>query len=67
MDIELFRNKPEVIKESQKRRFPITKTSTKEEIEKHEKMLAKVDEVIKFDNEWREGKENEQKFFFLKN
>jgi seryl-tRNA synthetase len=53
MDIELFRNKPDEIRESQKRRFPINEKSDEKEIETHKKMVGLVDDVIELDNEWR--------------
>jgi hypothetical protein len=57
LDINQFRDdkggNAEEIRESQRRRFPITKNSTKEEVANSDFQLKLVDNVISIDKEWR--------------
>lgn len=57
LDINSFRiNKggnPDIIKESERRRYPISKSCSKEEIEKSQEQVLVVDKVIEIDEKWR--------------
>jgi seryl-tRNA synthetase len=54
LDILLFREKPELIRESQRRRFPITEKSTDEEKKASAEAVNQVDLVIKLDKQWKD-------------
>ena len=60
LDINLFRvdkgGNPDLIKESQKRRYSITNDSNENQIKEHHKMVEKVDEIINIDLIWRKSK-----------
>lgn len=64
MDINLFREKgnPELIRESQRRRFPLSEKPTEEEKKLQSEKVGLVDEVIKLDTEWRKSKSKKTYF-----